>query len=102
MMFDINSTYGGMFGISSEAAMYTLLKLGQQARDRFNALPKEEQERILKEREEYKERKRFNWSLSQGKCPHCDSKLERGKKDKNNDYKRTWTCKICDQQFTTI
>jgi len=28
-------------------------------------------------------------------CPDCDGKLSRGKKDKKNDYKRSWNCMEC-------
>lgn len=95
MMFNSGSPYGLPFGMSTEEAMLSFMTLGQQAKARFNALPKEEQERILKERADEKERKRVNWFLSQGKCPYCGSKLERGKKDKKNGYKRIWNCKTC-------
>ncbi|MGX1195774.1 hypothetical protein [Metabacillus sp. SLBN-84] len=33
-------------------------------------------------------------------CPACDSKLTRGKKDKKNDYKRTWDCTNCGSRHT--
>ena len=77
------------------SAMVGLLTIAEQSKARFKALPKDEQERILKEREVEKEHKRVNWFLSQGKCPYCGSKLERGKKDKKNGYKRIWNCKTC-------
>lgn len=92
----INPAYGSPFGMSTEEAIISILKLGEQSKARFNALPKEEQERILKERADEKERKRVAWCLSQGKCPYCGNKLVRGKKDKKNGYKRIWTCKTCD------
>ena len=28
-------------------------------------------------------------------CPTCEGKLDRGKKDKKNDYKRVWICQKC-------
>lgn len=50
---------------------------------------REERRRILEE-----ERIRFS-KISQGICPNCNSKLTRGKKDRKNNYKRTWTCNGC-------
>lgn len=32
-------------------------------------------------------------------CPNCKGKLARGKKDKNDKYKRTWTCKNCKSSY---
>jgi carboxypeptidase C (cathepsin A) len=80
-------------------AMMGLLHLAQQSKKRFNSLPQEEQDRITAEREAIKEQKRVSACISQGKCPECLGKLIRGKKDKNNGYKRTWKCVNCDKDI---
>jgi transposase-like protein len=85
--------YSDIDGIAAWASM---LALAERARARFNALPIAEQERIRKERADREERNRVEWFVRQGKCPYCESKLIRGKKDKNNDYKRVWHCPTCD------
>jgi len=33
-------------------------------------------------------------------CPECGGKLIRGKKDKKNDYKRSWKCVNCESVFS--
>lgn len=42
-------------------------------------------------------KRRVNYFIQQGKCPYCGEKLTRGKKNKQNDYKRVWTCAYCDK-----
>lgn len=88
-----------------------LLLLTQQAAERnakrkFDALSKEDQEEVIKAKEEEKkarealqEQKRVNAYINQGKCPECLGKLIRGKKDKNNGYKRTWKCISCNKDI---
>jgi len=78
----------------------SLLTLSEKAKARFNALPKEEQERIIANRKENEERERVEHFLHQSKCPYCGQKLVRGKKDKSLDYKRTWQCISCDKTIT--
>ena len=73
----------------------SLLLLTQQAKKKFNALPQSEQDQIIAKRESDAEQKRITQHIQQGVCPHCEGKLIRGKKDKKNDYKRTWKCLNC-------
>lgn len=35
-------------------------------------------------------------TIAQGRCPECYGKLTRGKKDKKNNYKRSWKCSECE------
>ena len=35
--------------------------------------------------------------IRQGNCPSCEGKLIRGKKDKRNNYKRSWECRDCNE-----
>jgi RNase P subunit RPR2 len=86
--------------------MALLSSFSQQAERKFKSLPKEEQERITAEREVEKEQeiireeqKRITACIQQGKCPDCSGKLIRGKKDKKNGYKRTWTCMKCNKNI---
>lgn len=51
----------------------------------------------------YEEAKRLNRQhvkIRKNEYPICDSKLERGKRDKHNDYKRSWVCKSCYAVYT--
>lgn len=41
-----------------------------------------------------KENKRQNL-IRENTCPICSGKLTRGKRNKNNDYKREWACSTC-------
>jgi len=77
----------------------SLLLLSDQAKREFKALPQEEQDRIISEREALQEQKRANACINQGLCPNCLEKLIRGKKDKKNGYKRTWKCINCDKDI---
>ncbi len=90
--------------------MMGLLNMAEQRRrqkeQEFNALPQEEQELIIAEREaekkaeeERKEQKRITACIQQGLCPDCLGKLIRGKKDKKNGYKRTWRCIRCNKDI---
>ncbi len=80
-------------------SMINLFHLMQQSKSRFKSLPKEEQDAITAQREYEQEQKRVNACINQGKCPNCLGRLIRGKKDKKNEYKRTWKCLSCDQKI---
>ena len=80
-------------------SMIDLLYLSQTVKSDFNKLPKEEQERILAEREQREENRRIAACIQAGKCPTCLSNLIRGSKDKSDGYKRIWHCKKCDLDF---
>lgn len=58
---------------------------------------KEEQlEMKLKREAIRKEEVRCSY-IRQGICPSCEGRLIRGKKNKRNDYKRSWDCKECNE-----
>ena len=63
-------------------------------------LTTEERKTKENEREKRKEQLRISKMVQQGKCPYCEHKLIRGKKDKHNNYVRTWTCSKCDSKFS--
>jgi len=71
-----------------------------QSKKKFKALPQEEQNAILKAREEDAEHKRREQCIQQCICPNCGKRLIRGKKDKHNDYMRTWSCQNCNKDMT--
>jgi len=79
--------------------MTDIFYLTQQSKKKFKALPQEEQDQILAKRESDKEYKRVKACIQQGKCPHCLGKLIRGKKDKKNNYLRTWKCSDCEKEI---
>jgi len=76
-----------------------LLSLTQQAQRKFKSLPQEEQDCIIAERETKEKQKRITACIQQGLCPDCLGKLIRGKKDKKNNYKRTWNCVKCNKEI---
>jgi len=93
--------YPSMTGLLS-----LILQAKQHAKKKFDALSKEEQDMVIKAKEEeaktreaIQEQKRVNACINQGKCPKCLGKLIRGKKDKKNGYKRTWKCLSCDKDI---
>lgn len=79
--------------------MNMAISLAAIAQHKYNKLTPEEKQTRKEEREKREEEYRINKCVQQGKCPHCNSKLIRGKKDKNNNYIRTWTCLRCDSKF---
>ena len=89
-----NNPYGYPF-----PTITSLLLLAQREENKFKALPQEEQDRITTQREHEQEYKRVNVCIQQGKCPYCEGKLIRGKKDKRNNYKRTWKCLKCNEDM---
>jgi uncharacterized protein with PIN domain len=52
------------------------------------------------EREELEKQRRTQIMIRQNICPICGGKLSRGKKNKHNGYKRTWTCTNCSSIYT--
>lgn len=58
---------------------------------------KEERERMKQEREAIREEEIRCSQVRQGICPSCKGKLIRGKKDKRNNYKRSWKCEDCEK-----
>ena len=80
--------------------MNMALSLLATAEYKYNKLTSKEKQARKEERERWEEEYRINECVSQGKCPDCKGKLIRGKKDKRNNYKRTWTCSECESKFT--
>jgi uncharacterized protein with PIN domain len=78
------------------ATCATLAMLNQKSK----SIPPEESIRLEQECQQAKKQQRIEYFIHQGRCPDCGSKLIRGKKDKRNDYKRTWTCGECEKTFT--
>lgn len=76
-----------------------LISLAQHIERENAKLTPEERKAKEDARREREELERISRIVQQGKCPHCDSKLIRGRKDKHNDYIRTWTCSGCDSKF---
>ncbi|MEM5592805.1 hypothetical protein AAHH67_15550 [Niallia circulans] len=56
----------------------------------------EERERESKKHEEMRVRKA---KVMNNICPDCDGKLNRGKKEKELNYERTWKCGCCEGSF---
>ncbi|RYI30568.1 hypothetical protein EVU96_09130 [Bacillus infantis] len=64
------------------------------AKERSKLTEEEKAER--KERRRLLEEQRVRKALVlKSICPDCEGKLIRGKKDKKNDYKRSWDCSNC-------
>lgn len=83
----------------TEFNLNAAISLAAMAQHEYNKLTPEEKQARKKEREKRDEEYRVSKCINQGKCPYCDSKLIRGKKDKHNNYIRTWTCLKCDSKF---
>jgi len=94
-MLTKGNPYGDIYPSITE-----LLLMTQQSKNRFNALPQEEQDEINFKREVDNEAKRVSACIQQGLYPKCLGKLIRGKKDKKNDYKRSWNCMKCEKDIT--
>jgi len=56
---------------------------------------KAEREKMRQEHEAIRNEEIRCSQVRQGICPSCKGKLTRGKKDKQNNYKRSWGCKEC-------
>ncbi len=93
--------YGGgdIYGASTLALMSSMLLMAQEGRKKRSDLPKEERERIERERLKVEEATRVARVLMSGKCPGCNAKVIRGKKDKKMDYKRKFTCPKCENVY---
>ena len=68
-----------------------------EARKAEARLPEEERRRRKEEQRLALEERYRQASIIRNICPTCEGKLIRGKKDKRNDYKRPWTCSICEE-----
>lgn len=58
---------------------------------------KEEQLEMKQKRDAIRREEIRCITVRQGICPSCEGKLIRGKKDKRNNYKRSWECKNCEE-----
>ena len=89
-----NNPYGDLL-----PNLISILLMGQQVKKPFNDRSQEEQDQINAKWESDKENKRVKEYIQQGICPYCEGKLIRGKKDKKNNYKRTWNCVKCEKDL---
>ncbi len=64
------------------------------AKERSKLTEEEKAERRERRRLLEEQRVRKN-AIIKNICPDCEGKLIRGKKDKKNDYKRSWYCSNC-------
>ena len=76
--------------------MTSLIKMAKIADSKLT--PEERIERD-KAREKERELNRMSRLVLKCICPYCEGKLVRGKKDKKNDYKRSWSCNKCESVF---
>lgn len=104
-MLTIKNPYGDYYPFMTDLLLMAH-QAKQDAKKKFDALSKEEQDMVIKTkgeeakaREALQEQKRVNACIIQGKCPECQGKLIRGKKDKKNGYKRTWMCVTCNKDI---
>lgn len=89
-----------------DSLIMPILRSIQKEEDAFRRMSKEEQQAVLKEEAEWKllreieeEERRVINCIAIGVCPTCKFKLTRGKKDKNNDYKRECKCLKCNEVY---
>lgn len=71
-----------------------MLGANQKYKEKYT---KEEREIMRQEREVSRLEEIRCSQVRQGICPSCEGKLIRGKKDKRNNYKRSWECKECEE-----
>lgn len=84
-------------GIGSNP-LSTVMAMMLRANKNYNEKYTEEERRKMKEDREAIRREEIRCSgVRQGICPSCNGKLIRGKKDKRNNYKRSWECKECEE-----
>ncbi len=94
-----NDSFYSHAGLGFDYNLSLLTSLMIKAKQKDAKLTPEEREEKDRRIQERREKERIEYSINQGKCPKCDSKLSRGKKDKNNNYKRLWTCLNCDSKY---
>ena len=79
---------------SNPLTTITAMMLG--ANQRYKEIYTKEEREIMKQKREAIREEEIRCSLvRQCICPSCKGKLIRGKKDKRNNYKRSWECKEC-------
>lgn len=61
----------------------------------FHLLDKEARARIVAKANSIEKENRRKNLIRSNECPSCGGKLYRGKRNKNNDYKRDWACVEC-------
>lgn len=96
-MSKIIPTYADNPAETTLLAAFAMLALINQ---KSKSIPPEEKLRREQEYQQAREQHRTEVLIHQGRCPDCGNKLIRGKKDKRNDYKRTWTCSWCHKAFS--
>ena len=88
-----------MLGLqSNESPLTSLMALLTASHMKYirETTPEEREQRRLQIEASIREDKR-QVTIHQGKCPTCEGKLIRGKKDKKMNYQRGWECKSCDE-----
>lgn len=74
----------------------TIMSMCLEANRKYNEkYSKEEREKMKQERETIRREEVRRSQVRQSICPSCKSQLIRGKKDKRNNYKRSWECREC-------
>ena len=75
---------------------YTLITSLMSAAEKQNSKLTPEQKVEREERRHLLSQQRIRQEkIIKNICPDCEGRLIRGKKDKQNDYKRLWVCKDC-------
>lgn len=63
--------------------------------------PERKKDAVISQKiEELNKQRRTHSMIRQSMCPICNGKLNRGKKDKHNNYKRKWSCMTCGSEYT--
>ena len=73
---------------------------GRKVEDPSLYLDKSSRARIETEYEARQKQRKTHNMIRQNICPICSGKLTRGKRNKNKDYKRDWTCVQCSSVYT--
>lgn len=67
-----------------------------KAQHEESKLTPEEREYKLQRRLAIEAEQRRRVMIAQGKCPSCEAKLIRGKKNREMNYQREWKCSSCE------
>jgi hypothetical protein len=87
------SILGVVGGGMSPYALLSSLMVAAAKQD--SQLTEEQKAERAETRRRLSEQRVRHAKIIQNICPGCEGKLVRGKKDKKNNYKRTWNCRDC-------
>lgn len=76
----------------------SLLLASQRQNKNMTPEEREARERRLEFAQAVLEHQRKELIIRQLKCPSCQGKLTRGKKNKKMNYHRSWVCSSCDEE----